>query len=198
MKRIIYFFIFFLVIHAEGSTILVTAATGGLGEAISMHLASEGCDLILAGRNPVKLDALKSKIRNEYAGVELESVLIDFSDTKTIPESAIKFEKDSIDGIVLIGPRPSLSKKNIPSKEEWSACFNETFIAPLEVVRSFEEKIKDGGSIVVMSGSTSKSYMPNYPNTNVIRLAWTGEVKNLACFFGKRKYELMPFLLGRF
>ena len=34
-------------------------------------------------------------------------------------------------------------------------------------------------SIVIISGETSKHYMPSYPNTNVIRLMWSGEVKNL-------------------
>ncbi len=95
-----------------------------------------------------------------------------------------------IKGVVLIGPRPLLSKNDIPSKEEWARTFSETFIGPLEVIRIFGPLIQGNGSIVIISGNSSKNYLPNYPNTNVMRLAWAGEVKNLVQFFANRKIRV--------
>ncbi len=40
---------------------------------------------------------------------------------------------------------------------------------------------------MVISGSTPVQYMPSYPNTNIIRLAWTGEIKNLTHFLKNKK-----------
>jgi len=180
---------FFSIAEAR-NTIMVTAATGSLGNAICEQLALEGYDLLIAGRNPEKIDALRKMLTSKYQEVHVQSVIIDFSDTKTIEDAAKQVSPDSIKGIVLIGPRPLLSKNGIPDKSEWAKIFAETFIAPLEVVRLFRPHLQDNSSIVVISGNSSKNYMPSYPNTNVIRLAWTGEVKNLAHFFGGRKIRV--------
>ena len=169
---------------------MVTAATGAFGNAVCSTLASEGYDLIIAGRNQQKLADLENKLKVQYKDITIQSILIDFSDIKTIEDAAKQISKIPIHGIVLIGPRPGLSKDVIPSKEEWSQVFSETFIAPLEVLRLFGPQIQDNGSIIVVSGNSSKSYLPSSPNTNVIRLAWSGEIKNLAHFFGGRKIRV--------
>ncbi|WP_081120750.1 SDR family oxidoreductase [Rickettsia amblyommatis] len=102
----------------------------------------------------------------------------------------IQINDGTISGIVLIGPRPSLNQDTLPSLQEWATVFAETFIAPLEVVRYFGPKLHDNSSIVVISGSSSKNYSSDYANTNVIRLAWSGEIKNLMYFFADRKMRV--------
>jgi len=190
MMIVLFFLSTFFSIAEARNTIMVTAATGALGNAICEQLALEGYDLLIAGRNSEKTDALKKMLTSKYQEVHVQSVIIDFSDTKTIEDAAKQVSPDSIKGIVLIGPRPLLSKNDIPDKSEWAKIFAETFIAPLEVVRLFTPHLQDNSSIVVISGNSSKNYMPSYPNTNVIRLAWTGEVKNLAHFLGSRKIRV--------
>jgi 3-oxoacyl-[acyl-carrier protein] reductase len=177
------------VVATQDNRVMITAATGALGEAISNGLAAEGYELIIAGRNQTKLDDLQKRLQAKYKR-DIQTVIIDFSDTVTIEEAAKKLEQQAIKGLVLIGPRPSLSKNNIPSKEEWSKVFAETFIAPLEVIRLFSPQIQNNGSVVVIAGNSSKNYLPNYPNTNVMRLAWIGEVKNLVQFFAERKVRV--------
>lgn len=194
MSRLFLAFLFFSLSvnaseHSPKNIIMVTAATGAFGNAVCSALASEGYDLIIAGRNRQKLADLENKLKTQYKEITIQSILIDFSDIKTI-EDAAKQISQPIHGIVLIGPRPVLSKDVIPSKEEWSQVFSETFIAPLEVLRLFGPQIQDNGSVVVILGNSSKSYLPSYPNTNVIRLAWSGEIKNLTHFFGGRKIRV--------
>ena len=195
MSRVFLAFLFFSIYvnaseHSPKNAIIVTAATGAFGNAVCSTLASEGYDLIIAGRNQQKLTDLENKLKTQYKDITIQSIIIDFSDVKTIEDAAKQISKISIHGIVLIGPRPVLSKDVIPSKEEWSQAFSETFIAPLEVLRLFGPQIQDNGSIVVISGNSSKNYLPSSPNTNVIRLAWSGEVKNLTHFFGGRKIRV--------
>lgn len=172
----------------NNNTIIITASTGELGEITCETLAKEGYNLIITGRNQKKLDNLQKKLK--YTKVNIQNIVIDFSDIKTIENAVQKISSYSIKGIVLIGSRPTLSKDSIPKKEEWLKNFSETFIAPLEVLRLFEPYIQDNGSIIIMSGATSKYYMPAYPNTNVIRLAWSGEIKNLSQHFSKHKIRV--------
>lgn len=187
------FLVFHLSINASVSdpnnTIMITAA-GAFGEAISASLAAEGYNLIIAGRNQKKLDSLQNRLKAKHKHIIIQSIIIDFLDTQTIEDAGKKISENIIKGIVLIGPRPLLSKSGIPHKEEWSRVFSETFIGPLEVIRIFGPQIQNNGSIVIISGNSSKNYLPNYPNTNVIRLAWVGEVKNLVHFFGQRKIRV--------
>jgi 3-oxoacyl-[acyl-carrier protein] reductase len=169
-------------------TILVTAATGELGAAICNHLASQGYDLILAGRNQQKLKALQSNLQKKYPG-HISTQILDFSNRSTL-QTFVDAIKEPLVGIVLISGRPNLPKENLPTAQEWRNTFEETFIAPLETLRLLDQRIQDNASIVIISGITSKVYLPAHPNTNVIRLAWTGEIKNLAHFFGKRKIRV--------
>lgn len=171
-------------------TMLVTAATGQIGQSVCNSLAAEGYNLLIAGRNKHKLTHLRNNLQAKYPNITINTLIIDFSHIATIRNAANKINNIVINGIVLIGPRPSLNKNNLPSAKEWGSVFFETFIAPLEVVRYFGAKLQNNGSIVVISGSSSKSYLPNYANNNIIRLAWVGEVKNLVHFFADRKIRV--------
>lgn len=183
--------LFYLTVQANANnTVMVTASTGELGQEISLHLASEGYDLILTGRSQEKLSDLKNEINKKYKNIAITTEVIEFTDTKTIENTAKKIPVNSLKGLVLIGPRPLLSKEDIPNKPAWSKAFLECFIGPLEVVKLFNLHIQPKGSLVVIAGNTSRNYMPNYPNTNVIRLAWIGAVKNLVHFFAERKIRV--------
>lgn len=50
----------------ENKKILITGATGGIGEKLALHIANEGAIPILIGRNEHKLLALKEKITSNY------------------------------------------------------------------------------------------------------------------------------------
>lgn len=187
---LIFCFSTYTIADSSSSAVLVTGSTGAFGEAICLSLASEGYNLLITGRNEKKLKSLKNKLQTKYPSTKVETLKIDFSDFKTIKAAANKTDGVSLKAIVLIGPRPSLRKNGFPSTQEWSEEFQKTFVAPLEVVRIFGEKIENNGSIVIISGSSSKNYLPNYQNTNVLRLAWIGEVKNLVQFFAVRKIRV--------
>ncbi|KAI3426742.1 Methyltransf_11 domain-containing protein [Psidium guajava] len=49
-----------------GSWAIVTGPTDGIGKALAFELASKGLNLVLAGRNPSKLKATSSDLRERY------------------------------------------------------------------------------------------------------------------------------------
>ncbi|WP_250311043.1 SDR family NAD(P)-dependent oxidoreductase [Rickettsia endosymbiont of Oedothorax gibbosus] len=145
---LIFCFSTYTIADSSSSTVLVTGSTGAFGEAICLSLASEGYNLLITGRNEKKLKSLKNKLQTKYPSTKVETLKIDFSDFKTIKAAANKTDGVSLKAVVLIGPRPSLRKNGFPSTQEWSEEFQKTFIAPLEVVRIFGEKIENNCSIV--------------------------------------------------
>ncbi len=48
--------------HLDGKVVLLTGATGGIGQGIAEAFAAEGARLILTGRNQEKLQALANKL----------------------------------------------------------------------------------------------------------------------------------------
>lgn len=158
----------------QSKTIMVTSCTGALGSAIAKDLAKKGYNLILLGRDKNKLHSLKNLLAKQ-----VEAISFDYSDIATIKHAAASLKDKSIDAIVLIPPRPNFNNHSIAEAEQWRTNFEEAFIAPLELIKLTLNKLKKPASIVVISGESSKYYMSNYPNSNVLRLMWSGEVKNL-------------------
>jgi NAD(P)-dependent dehydrogenase (short-subunit alcohol dehydrogenase family) len=180
------------------NTIMVTAATSELGQTICDHLGQQGYDLVATGRNQDKLDKLISQLKNNYPEINVSSAIIDFEEPNTIVSSVAKLDNIQLKGIVLIGPKPDLGNSAMPSKEQWQNAFYTTFVTPLETIRLFAPQLENNSSIVIISGITSHSYIPSYPNHNVMRMAWRGEVKNLAHAYaerGIRSNVISPWLI---
>ncbi len=61
---------------------------------------------------------------------------------------------------------------------------------PLKTLKVLSNKLANDSSIVVMSGLSSKYLLPGYSNTNILRISWNAEIKNLTKYFGKRKIRI--------
>ncbi len=66
----------------RGRSALITGASKGIGFAIAMVLADEGCDLILVSRTAADLDAAKEKLRK--TGVSVQVHPLDVSSSASI------------------------------------------------------------------------------------------------------------------
>ncbi|XP_030440697.1 very-long-chain 3-oxoacyl-CoA reductase 1-like [Syzygium oleosum] len=63
-----------------GSWAVVTGATDGIGKALVFELASKGLNVVLVGRNPGKLEATSSELRERYGTtIEVKTVIADFA-----------------------------------------------------------------------------------------------------------------------
>lgn len=76
-------------LELEGKRALVTGSTGGIGAAIALRLAAEGCTVVVHGRNAVAADAELEEIRN--LGGSATAVLGDLTD----PEQARRVCEDA-------------------------------------------------------------------------------------------------------
>ena len=72
----------------KGLVVLVTGATGSIGEAISRRFAVEGATVILSGRSEEKLRALQSKLSKE--NLLAEYVVMDVADEASIAKAMQK------------------------------------------------------------------------------------------------------------
>lgn len=95
--------------------VIVTGASGSIGSAISMHLASRGYDLILASRNEKGLNNLKGSIE-EQTGRLTQILPMDYSDTPPTKSNLDEIKK--LEGLILITPRPEVQNDLFPHSQE--------------------------------------------------------------------------------
>lgn len=67
-------------LQLSGKKAFISGSTQGIGYAIAKTLASEGVDVTLNGRNPVKLSAAVGSLRLEVPGASIAGIAADFSD----------------------------------------------------------------------------------------------------------------------
>lgn len=168
-------------------TYLVTCASGALGGAIAKELAQEN-NLILAGRNILKLQQLRQELQAQYPGcyeiVELDysipsslQALKSFLETKMIGE---------ISGVVLVTPRPQFGSNLLQSEIDWLSLFQTTFTGPLEALKSALPYFVAQSKIVIIGGTTSVQLLPEYGPACVVRRMWTTYAKALAHQLGPK------------
>jgi NAD(P)-dependent dehydrogenase (short-subunit alcohol dehydrogenase family) len=75
----------------SGRTILVTGVTrGGLGHYTALELARRGARVVLAGRNPDKIDDTEQAIRGQVQDADLGRLVVDLADLTSVRRAAAK------------------------------------------------------------------------------------------------------------
>lgn len=69
-------------------TALVTGATGGIGYFAAEQLAAAGHHVVLAGRNPDRLDRAAAAVRRHVPGARLSLVRVDLADLASVASAA--------------------------------------------------------------------------------------------------------------
>jgi len=71
-------------IDLSGKTAFITGANSGLGQESARAMAAAGAHVVMAGRNPAKLDAAVSEIRARDPNAKLETILCDLGSLESV------------------------------------------------------------------------------------------------------------------
>jgi 3-hydroxy acid dehydrogenase/malonic semialdehyde reductase len=145
-------------------TVLITGATGDFGRAFARRFAGAGCKLVLAGRNPEKLEALDSDIKgNSHLGI---AEMSDSASIKTFLET-IPPEFQEID-LLINNAGLALGLEPAPKAqlEDWETMIDVNVKGLVTMTRLVLEGMaaRKRGHIINI-GSTAGNYP--YPGGNV-------------------------------
>jgi len=145
----------------KGKTALITGATGGLGQAIARELAKHGCNLLLTGRDPAKLQLLSREIAIEAhfsSTLKIEAQAVDLSIDKDI--GSLLSQAKAMGVNILVNSAGSFPLKNIleSSNEDFDKCFAVNVRAPFILSREIAADMRAGGWGRIVNIGSSSSY----------------------------------------
>lgn len=166
----------------RGKRIVVTAASRGLGRAISEHLAMEGASLIISSRSEELIQQTAKELRSRY-DVEVLALVADISKPEHIRQLIAQTEErfGKLDGLVCnAGGPPSGSFLSI-SDEQWENAFQTTLMSVIRLVRGFYPLMQEhGGRILTVASSSVRTPIPGLVLSNVFRTGISGLMKTLS------------------
>ena len=139
----------------RGKYALVTGASSGLGRALVMEYASNGCNIIMVGRNLDKLTNLKKEIDSIYPGDHWIQVC-DLSSTDNIA-NMLDSDFPSVDILVNAAGVFPISKISDMSMEEYEQCININVTAPFILIKELSKSMidKSWGRIINIASSSA-------------------------------------------
>ena len=149
----------------------ITGASDGVGKAFAADLASRGFNIVLHGRNPTKLDAVKSDLLERYPTRKFRIVIADASRLASIDFTAIAKSVSDITIKILINNAGSTmgSGHEFDTIEEYSTSELEANVAinatfPLLMTRALMPNlIAHQPALIINIGSIAALGMPLFP-----------------------------------
>jgi uncharacterized protein len=137
----------------RGRAVLVTGATGGLGQAIARRLHAEGCVLTLTGRQRDTLDALAGEL-------EARTIVADLAQRDDLRELADACDRTDI--LVANAGVPGVGEVTDYSLDELDHVLDVNLRAPLSLARLLGARMLDRGygHVVFISSLSGKTATP--------------------------------------
>ena len=125
---------------------LVAASSQGLGKAVAIELAKEGANLVICGRNEMRLDKAKSEIE-KVAISNVMSIVGDLSvdsDRMNILDSALKYY-GKVDILVTNTGGPPTGKFEDLSQDDWNKTYELLLGSAVSLIRGVLPGMKKQG-----------------------------------------------------
>ncbi|HEV2999571.1 MAG TPA: SDR family NAD(P)-dependent oxidoreductase [Solirubrobacteraceae bacterium] len=134
----------------RGARVLVTGATGGLGQAIARELAGRGARLVLTGRNTDVLDPLAESLG-------AEAVAVDLADRGDVDR--LLRECGDVDVLVANAALPGSGRLDSYTVEQVDRVLDVNLRAPIVMAHALAPRMaaRGGGQLVFMSSLAGKA-----------------------------------------
>ena len=147
----------------DGARVLLTGATGGLGNAIARGLHARGAHLIVTGRREEQLQELAGEL-----GERIEPVVADLADPGAV--DALLGRAGRVDVFVANAALPGSGAIGSYSPEQIDRAIDVNLRAPMQITRAVTEGMLERGSghvvlIGSMSGKVAAAYGSVYSAT---------------------------------
>lgn len=173
----------------KGKTALITGASRGIGKAVALKLAKDGCNIVINDISQAMEEAKKTVEEIKALGVKAIAVAADVSKFDDVKKMVEEVQKSHPKIGILINNAGITKDRTLKkmSQEEWNDVININLTSVYNVTHNVLPLIADGGRIINMAsiaGISGNFGQCNYAASKGGMIAFT---KSLAKEVGKRK-----------
>jgi 3-oxoacyl-[acyl-carrier protein] reductase len=141
----------------KGKVALVTGSSRGIGRGIAEAFASEGCDLLLTGRDEAALDEVATSIRSK--GRKTAVCMLDLRDPKA-PAKLVEAARREFGGLDILINNAGTTKRGDffeLTEADWEEGYALKFFAHVRLARAAWPLLKERrGSLVAIAGTSGR------------------------------------------
>ena len=140
----------------SGKIVAITGATGGLGNALTRHLAALGADLILLDRNQTKSKALEEALLSLYPTCRITRIAVDMKEIDSVKAATEALTQTPPDYLIL-----NAGAYHIPRHTTtcgYDNVFTINFVSPYYMARALRPEIEKKGGRIIAVGSIAHTY----------------------------------------
>jgi 3-oxoacyl-[acyl-carrier protein] reductase len=167
----------------RGKSVLVTAASRGLGKATALEFAREGANVSIASRNLEDLNQAAREIEQE-TGQTVTCIPLDVTDGQSIKQAvkAAVQAGNGLDVLICNAGGPPTGNFEQFSDEDWMAAFQLNLLSTVRLIRESLPYLRQGGGgrIVNLTSTSIKQPIPGLVLSNTLRAGVYGLTKSLA------------------
>src|SRR5271155_849982 len=167
-------------LRLTGKVALVTGSTAGIGFAIARSLAIEGAHIYVNGRTQERVNAAMAAIRSQAAGVKVDGIAADFSDSAGA--EAVIAKLSAVDVLVnnvgIFEPKPFTE---IPDAD-WYRLFEINVMSGVRLARHYLTGMlkKNWGRILFISSESGVQIPPEMVHYGVTKTAQIAVARGIA------------------
>lgn len=168
----------------EGKSVIVTAASKGLGKATATEFAREGAHVLISSRSEETLRKTVEEIKQETGNSHVGYIVCDMKDGEHIQQMAAHAVQvnGKVDVLINNAGGPPAGKFTDMSDEEWYNAFELNLLSFIRTTRAVIPSMKKqgGGHIVNLASSSIKQSLDGLILSNTMRPGIAGLAKSLA------------------
>jgi len=170
-------------LELDGNKALVTASSSGLGKASAEVLVREGVDVVINGRDELRLESTAEELRELGSArvVAQPGDITDEADVQQLVDRTID-EFGGLDHLVTSAGGPPSGPFLETTDEDWQEAFDLLVMSVVRLVREAADHLQadDGGTIVTITSRSVKEAIDSLVLSNSVRMAVIGLEKTLS------------------
>jgi 3-oxoacyl-[acyl-carrier protein] reductase len=167
-------------------TYLVLAAGSAIGSCVARRLAAGGDRLVLAGRDPLALEALAADV----GGRVLQADATRFDDVERCARDAAE-ETGRLDGVVNCAGSILLKAAHLTTADELHQVLTTNLVSAFATVRAAALVMRQtGGSIVLMSSAAAQIGLPNHEAIAAAKAGVLGLMRSAAATYASSRVRV--------
>lgn len=126
-------------------TVLITGATGTIGNATAIEIAKTGAALLLLARNKERLESVRNEISGKTGNDEIDILQVDFSDIQSVKSAADQVKHKVAQLNALINIAAVFKSRRIITADNLEMMFEVNHLAPFVLTTQLTDILKATG-----------------------------------------------------